>query len=376
MTLKTTTRFASRLAPVAMLTAGVLVLAACGSNNTGTGTSSGNSSAGTSLSGTLTGGGASTQQAAMAAWQAGFTQSQPNVHVQYSPTGSGAGVAAFLAGQQAFANSDKPLSTDEWNQSKSVCGSDGAVNVPVYISPIAVVFNVKGVTSDLKMSPDTIAKIFAGKITTWSDPAIKAENPGVTLPSTTITPVHRADKSGTTFNFTDYLAQTAADAWGNDAAEVWPSGFSGETGQGTSGVVKVVQSTDGAIGYADASAIGDLKSVEPKVGDSYTRLSADAAAKTLDASTKTGGESANDLAYTINRKTTQAGAYPIVLLSYQIFCNTYSDANIGQMAKAWGSYVVSSEGQKAAAAAAGSAPLSSSLSDAATKAIEAIKAGG
>ena len=125
------------------------------------------------------------------------------------------------------------------------------------MSPLAIIYNLKGVDS-LNLSGETAANIFNGTITKWNDPAIAKDNPGVTLPSTAITTVHRSDDSGTTFNFTDYLSQASNGAWTDPASVTWPTGSGGQGLEGTSGVVGGVTDTDGAIGYADDSAAGDL----------------------------------------------------------------------------------------------------------------------
>ena len=134
------------------------------------------------------------------------------------------------------------------------CAADSsALNLPVYISPIAVIFNVEGV-DDLTLEPDTVAGIFAGKITKWNDPAIAADNPNAKLPDANITAVHRADDSGTTNNFTDTLNKLAPSVWTEAAADTWPAAFGGEAATGTSGVVNAVKNGKDTIGYADASA--------------------------------------------------------------------------------------------------------------------------
>ena len=112
---------------------------------------------------------------------------------------------------------------------------------------------------NLQLAPSTIAKIFTGKITTWNDPAIAADNPGVNLPATAIAPVHRGDKSGTTQNFTDYLSGAAKADWPSPVADTWPI-QGGEAAQGTSGVIGAVKGGQGTIGYADesqAKGLGD-----------------------------------------------------------------------------------------------------------------------
>nr|WP_246180100.1 phosphate ABC transporter substrate-binding protein PstS [Kocuria coralli] len=346
------------------MAAGALALTACGGG--GDGGSDGD------VSGTLTGAGASSQEAAMTSWIDGVKGQHSNLDVRYSPDGSGAGRQAFLAGGANFAGSDAVMSDDEYESSKEVCGPDGAFHIPVYISPIAVTFNLEGVDS-LNLDAETLAMIFSGEITTWDDPQIAEQNDGVELPSTDITVVHRSDESGTTENFTEYLHAVAPDVWTDEAAESWP--VSGqENAQGTNGVVSTVQSTDGAITYADSSATLGMTSANIKVGDEYVELSSEAAAKAVEASHTIEGRSENEMAMELDRTTTEAGAYPIVLVSYHIFCNQYEDQETADLAQAFGKYVVSEDGQNTANEAAGSAPLSESLREQADQAFDNISA--
>ncbi len=350
-----------------------LSLTACGAGNEQPASDSSNAAAsGKNLSGTLNGAGSSAQEAAQGAWTAGFQQANPGATVNYDPSGSGAGVEQFLAGAVNFAGSDAYLDDGQVADSKKACAGQTALEVPDYISPIALVFNVDGVDK-LQLSPDTAAKIFAGKIKKWDDPAIKADNPGAKLPSQTITPVHRSDDSGTTKNFTDYLHQTAPSVWTADAGETWPF-KSGEGANGTSGVIGAVTNGKGTIGYADASQAGKLGTASIKVGSSYVGPTAEAAAKAADVSKRVPGRADNDIALNIDRTTTASGAYPLVLVSYAIACPTYKDAQTADLVKGYLTYVVSSDGQAAAAKAAGSAPLSSSLSGDATAIVEKISA--
>ena len=157
-------------------------VAACGDNTattTDNSSSSDSTSKSTPISGNFSGAGASSQQAAVEAWIAGFQGTNPEAKIAYNPSGSGAGVQTFLTGATAWAGSDKALADDEVEQSKSVCTEGTAFDVPVYISPIAVVFNLKGVSDagkHINMDAATIAKIFDGKITKWNDPAIANQN--------------------------------------------------------------------------------------------------------------------------------------------------------------------------------------------------------
>ena len=320
-------------------------VAACGDNTTASTDSSAKSDTKTeTVSGNFSGAGASSQQAAVEAWIAGFQGTNPDAKVAYNPSGSGAGVSTFLTGATAWAGSDAALADNEVEQSKSVCASGTAFDIPVYISPIAVVFNLQGVSGKgktLNMDAETIAKIFDGKITKWNDDAIKKQNPKVDLPDLDITVVHRSDKSGT---------------------------------KGTSGVISTVQQADGTIGYADASQAGDLGTVAVKVGDDYVPFSAEAAAKVVDASPlDDSAKGDNRVVVKLDHNTTEKGAYPIVLVSYDVACPAYKDANTAKFVKSWLTYVTSDEGQQTAASAAGSAPMSNTLRQKVVKSIDAIK---
>lgn len=325
-----------------------------------------------SLSGTLQGAGATSQDAAQGAWIAGFQTANSAVTINYDPTGSGAGRETFQKGASQFAGSDRAFKSEELSGEFATCKSNSIVEIPAYISPIAVVFNL-GDIKELNMSATTIAKIFAGQITSWDDPEIAAENKDKKLPNLPIKPVHRSDKSGTTGNFTDYLAAAAADSWTAGSVEEWPSELGGEAAQGTSGVVQAVTNGEGMIGYVDASKAGDLGSVAVRVGEEYVAHSAKGAAAVVDASPLEEGRNASDLAVKLDRTSTEKGVYPIVLISYLIGCEEYKDAAQGKLVQEYFKYVVSADGQEAAAKDAGSAPISDTLREKALEAISAIK---
>ena len=357
----------------------MLAVAACGDNTAATtdnSSSSDSTSKSTPISGNFSGAGASSQQAAVEAWIAGFQGTNPEAKIAYNPSGSGAGVQTFLTGATAWAGSDKALADDEVEQSKSVCTEGTAFDVPVYISPIAVVFNLKGVSDagkHINMDAATIAKIFDGKITKWNDPAIADQNKDLKLPDTAITVVHRSDKSGTTQNFVSYFKDVTPDNWTYDLSENWPNEV-GQGAKGTSGVISTVKQADGTIGYADFSQVGDLGTVAVKVGDKYNEISAEAGSKVIgDSKQDDTVKGDNRIVIKINHATEAEGAYPIVLVSYDIVCPAYKDTKQAEFAKAWLTYVTSDEGQKAAQDAAGTAPLPSSLKSEITKSIEAIK---
>jgi len=377
-----TARTFTALALAGMLAAGA---AACGSSDddgasgsAATGTSASTSAngpaSGGDLSGSIAGAGASSQAAAHEAWAAGFQQANAGATVSYDPVGSGGGREQFVSGGVAFAGSDSALADDELMGAQDRCGGvDNVVEVPVYVSPIAVIYHLSGV-EQLQLSPATVAKIFAQRITRWDDPVIKADNPGADLPDTAITPVNRSDESGTTENFTDWLSQAAAADWPYEVSGDWPV-KGGEAADGTSGVVDAVKNGEGTIGYADASQAGELGRAAIKVGGAFVEPSAEAAAEVFSESKRDEGSGRSVFAYEINRRPTAPGVYPVVLVSYEIACTQYDDANTAALVKGYLRYMVSPEGQQAAQSNAGSAPLSPEVTALITPAVEAIGAG-
>ena len=355
--------------PAVIAVTAAIALSSCASNEGGATAEETTST----LAGNLVGAGASSQDAAQQAWIAGFQTANPDVTIDDDPSGSGAGRETFLEGASDFAGSDRAFKDEEIAAGGfAKCAPDtDIVELPLYISPIAVIFNVEGIET-LDMDPATIAGIFAGTITKWNDPAIAASNPDVDLPDLAITPVHRSDDSGTTENFTDYLGAAAPDVWTYEADGVWPF-EGGEAAQGTSGVVDAVTNGTGTIGYADASRAGDLGTVAVQVGDEFVEFSPEAAAAIVDASPEAEGRSEGDIAIEIDRTSEEAGVYPIVLVSYIIGCQQYADSENVELVKSYFSYMASPEGQDVAAEAAGSAPISDALREQVTAAIDSIQ---
>ncbi|MEO5922135.1 MAG: phosphate ABC transporter substrate-binding protein PstS [Pseudolysinimonas sp.] len=359
-----TTRFGA-IAAIAL--AGAFALASCAANEPGS-----DDETPSTLSGTLTGAGSSAQGSAQEAWVAAFQTANPDVTINYDPSGSGAGRETFIAGGSDWAGSDSALNDDELGGAFAACAADTkAIDVPTYISPIAVIYNVDGV-DELNLDAETLAHIFKGDITTWNDPAIAALNDGATLPDLAITAVHRSDDSGTTKNFTDYLNKLVPEVWDAPAADPFPY-QTGEGAQGTSGVVDAVTNGTGTIGYADASKAGDLGVAKIKVGDEFVAYTAEGAAAVVADSPLVDGREANDLAFALDRKTTDPSHYPLVLVSYSIICTEYLDPAQGELVKAYISYITSAEGQQVAADSAGAAPLSDDLQAKVAEALSTIK---
>ena len=348
--------------------------AACGdSDDASTGGSSGDTES--NLSGQLNGAGASSQEAAVQAWTVGFQDANPDVTVSYDPVGSGGGREQFAAGGIPFAGSDAALEGSELKDSQDRCGGpDNLVEVPVYISPIAVAYNLEGV-DELNLSPETLAGIMAGDITEWSDEAIASDNPDADLPDEMIVTVHRSDESGTTENFVDFMSQTAPDAWDFPVDGNWPV-KGGEAAQGTSGVIDAIGAGSGTIGYADLSQVGDLNAANIGVGEDFVEPSSEAAAQILEDSEEAGDPGENVFSFELNRKTEDEGIYPISLVSYDLACTEYDSQDDADLTRGFISYVISEDGQAAAADAAGSAAIPSSLRDKIMPAVEAIGGGG
>lgn len=311
------------------------------------------------LSGVLDGAGSSAQGAAQDAWIAGFQRANAGVTVNYDPAGSGAGREQFIVGAVGYAGSDTPLGVAEVEGSLERCvAGSGAINLPVYLSPIALAFNIEGVDR-LQLDATSVAGIFTGAIERWNDPVLVRLNPEVALPDARITPVHRSDDSGTTANFTDYLAEAAPEQWPNEPDDAFP--YEGEAAQGNSGIAAVVRDGVNVIGYLDASRAEGLDVASLAVGDGFVAPDAESASAIVDVSPMEPGRAEDDLVIDIDRATTEAGVYPLVLVSYLIACREYRDANEGGLVRAYLEWVSSAEGQDAAAADAGSAPISVAL---------------
>ncbi|MFC9973800.1 phosphate ABC transporter substrate-binding protein PstS [Spirillospora sp. NPDC127200] len=338
----------SRLAALGgVVVAGALALSACGSDNNTSGPSASNAPAGDidCAKGTVNAAGSSAQKNAIEEWTKIYAQKCAGANLNYNPSGSGAGIQAFTSGQVAFAGSDSVLKDDEVTAAKQRCQGGNALNLPMVVGPVAVVYNVQGVDG-LQLSPETMAGIFAGKIKTWNDPAIAKENAGAKLPSTPIKPVYRADESGTTDNFTKYLKATAPSVWTWEPAKKWPNG----TGQGANksdGVASQVKSTVGSISYVELSFAENNKLQKAKVKNGageYTELTPESASKGV-AGAKVVG-TGNDVALKIDYTTKEPGAYPIVLVTYEVACDKGLPAEQSKFVKSFLTYTSSADGQK------------------------------
>jgi phosphate transport system substrate-binding protein len=305
--------------------------AACSSSNNG---GSGGSS---SLSGRLNGSGSTFQLTFQQAAISQFKSVQSSITVNYGGGGSGKGRTDLASNVVQFAGSDSPIPSDEASSFKGKT----VLYFPVIMGPITMSYNLSGV-SNLKLTPQVISAIFQAKIKNWNDPAIKALNPGVNLPSTPITLAVRSDSSGTTENFTLFLEKAVGSAWklGSSSTINWPSGA--HAGNGNGGVAQIVKTTPGAIGYvdySDAKASGlHFASVKNKDGSFIAPSSsaASAAGQTVTV--------APNLTFAAVWSS-GATAYPITYQSWVLVYEKQSSASTAKNLKAYLGYLLG-DGQK------------------------------
>jgi phosphate transport system substrate-binding protein len=361
------------LASAAAVTA--LTVSGCGSDNnagtssSGSGTASGKADCGGKNS--LTAEGSTAQQNAIAVFNQAWGQACPGKNLSYNPTGSGAGRNQFIAKQVDFAGSDSALAKEQIDQAAQRCGGNPAWNLPLVFGPIALAYNVPGVDK-LTVNGDALAKIFQGQITKWNDPAIAALNSGVTLPDTDVKPVYRSDSSGTTDNFQKYLAASAPQSWTKGAGSEFQGG-AGEGAQKSAGIVQAVQATPGAIGYVEKgfATQANLPMAQIDSGAGAVALTDDAAKKAIDAA-KFAGQG-NDLAVDLNSLygTKEAGAYPLVLATYEIVCSKGYDADTTAAVKSF--LKVSANQGQGGLSAAGYIPLPDAFKQRLLQSVDAIQ---
>jgi phosphate transport system substrate-binding protein len=341
-----------RAAAVGIAAAGAaaLVLAGCGTDNNSTGSSGGSttSSASTSSiscqSGTLTSGGSTAQQNAISAWSKAYENACSGATINYQGVGSGAGVTQFSSGTLDFAGSDFALDSSNQSGADARCKSGPAINIPLAPGGIAIGYNIPNVTK-LNLSASNLAKIFSGKITNWNDPSIAKDNSGTTLPNLPIQTFHRSDSSGTSYNFTNYLANDAKSDWTFGANKNWPApGGQGE--KGSSLVASSVKSTPGGIGYFEQSFATQNNLPMAAVGNpsgQFVSLTTANVANFLAKATIVG--TGNDLKLSFDYGDTDSNAYPNVLVTYEIACSKGNSSAKLPLIKGFLGYAASTQGQ-------------------------------
>jgi phosphate transport system substrate-binding protein len=334
-----------------------LALAACSSSSSSStssaagSTSSASASSNSSLSGTLNGSGSTFQTVFQEAAISAYKSVAPNVTVNYGSGGSGKGRTDLASGVVNYAGSDSPIPSSETASFKGKT----VLYFPVIIGPIALAYNLSGVTN-LKLDPATIAGIFQGTITKWNASQIAADNPGVSLPSTTITAAVRSDSSGTTQNFTLFLKNAEPSVWtlGSSSTIKWPT--SARAGNGNPGVAQIVKSTSGAIGYvdyADAKASGLSMAEVKNSSGAYIAPSPSSASAAAD-----GATIASNLTFAA-AWAPGASAYPVTYQSWVLVYATQPTANDAALLKGYIGYLLGA-GQQLLPNL-GYAPLPSSL---------------
>ena len=195
---------------------------------------------------TLNGAGATFPYPMYSKWFSEYNKLHPDIQFNYQSIGSGGGIRQVLASTVDFGASDGPISDEQLAQAKTKI-----LHIPSVLGAVVPAYNIPGVSGEVKFTPQALAGIFLGKITSWNDAALTSANPGVNLPNQTIIVVHRSDGSGTTYIFTDYLSKVSSE-WQNQVGKgtsvKWPVGLGGKGNEGVAGMIRQMQ---GAIGYVE-----------------------------------------------------------------------------------------------------------------------------
>jgi phosphate transport system substrate-binding protein len=389
MTLLQASAKPNRSARVAKLAAvfalGTLSLAACGSDPTtsaqpgsGTSASEGGSASASSLAcpaGSLNAEGSSAQGNAITEVIAAYNaECGDKATIEYNPTGSGAGIKSFYNGLVDFAGSDSALKTEEKDgvvesdKAAERCGGNPAWNLPMVVGPIAFAYNVDGVDT-LVLNAEVLAGIFNGSIKTWDDEKIAALNSGATLPSAPITVFFRSDESGTTENATKFLSEAGNDVWKDEPGKAWTG--TGEGKNKSSGVAEGVAGTKNSISYMEWSYARDnnLKVAQLDSGSGAVELTGEAVGTAVADAEVTG--SGSDLSLKLKYADNAAGAYPALLVTYEIVCSKGLAADKTAIVKDFLGYFASEQTQQSLEEL-GYAPLPAELLTKVKTAVDAI----
>lgn len=336
---------------IALLVAIGLMAAACGNDDKDSSSGSSDSTTTTAAKGPaapsdseikaltakVSGGGASFPDAFYQAVNTDFNGLAGSELVTYAKSGSSDGRKQLASGTLDYAGSDSlPKPEETW--------SSTLLFFPTVAAPITVSYNLEGVDT-LQLSPDTVAKIFQGEITTWDDAAIKADNPDAKLPSTAITVVHRSDGSGTTNNFTKYLKSAAPTTWKLDSGDTvnWPASTQGA--EKNSGVAAVIGQTAGSIGYVDLADAVKAKLTFASIKNADGEFVGPTAKATAEAVAN--AEVAADLTYN-PLNASGKGSYAITAPTYILVLQTQADAAKATTLKTYLQYVLTTGQEQAA----------------------------
>jgi phosphate transport system substrate-binding protein len=314
-----------------------LGVAACGSNDTNPSSGASGGGSGQKAGGTINGAGATFPAPVYSEWAARFKEAQGTT-VNYQAIGSGGGIAQLTAGTVDFGASDAPMTNEEM---QAAAKKGTPVHIPTVLGAVTVAYNVDGVGKGLKLDGATTADIFLGKIRKWNDPKIASLNSGVKLPAEDITVCHRSDESGTTKNFTEFLADYSP-AWkngpGTDKTVKWPTGTGAK---GNDGVAACVKQTGGSVGYVEQAYALQNAFTTAAVKNADGRFVQPTLQATSDAGQ--GAKPPADLRFsTINAP--GAGTYPIsavtFLLVYKDMCKAGVAPNTARAVDGWLDYAL------------------------------------
>ena len=375
----------SRVTQLAALAAlATLSLTACGSDPTSANAQGGGAEPGSSANasglgcaaGKLSAEGSSAQANAITEVIADYNaECGDKATIEYNPTGSGAGIKSFYNGLVDFAGSDSALKTQavdgvvEADKAKERCQGNPAWNLPMVVGPVAFAYNVDGLDK-LVLNAETLAQIFNGTIKTWNDPKIAKLNPDAKLPSANITVFFRSDESGTTENTTKFLKSAGNGAWKDEPAKAWTG--TGEGKNKSSGVAEATASTKNSITYIEWSYAKDnnLSMAQLDSGNGPVELTGESVAKAVSEAKVKGTD--NDLSLELKYSDTQKGAYPALLVTYEIVCSKGLAPESTAILKDFLTYFSSTDAQKKLPDL-GYAPLPSDLQSKVQASVAAIQ---
>jgi len=287
---------------------------------------------------TLNGAGATFPYPMYSKWFSEYHKLHPDVQINYQSIGSGGGIRQVLAGTVDFGASDGPMSNEQLAEAKIKI-----LHVPTVLGAVVPAYNIPGISAEIKFTPEALAGIFLGKVTSWNDSALTSVNPGINLPNQPIIVVHRSDGSGTTFIFTDYLSKVSSD-WqsqvGKNTSVKWPVGLGGKGNEGVAGMIRQMQ---GAIGYIEL-----IYAVQNKIPYGVVRNSAGNFVKASLESVTAAAASVKDMPSDFRVSITNAPgkeAYPISSFTWLLIPAQSKDAAKGKILADFLNWMVD-DGQK------------------------------
>jgi phosphate transport system substrate-binding protein len=273
---------------------------------------------------TLNGAGATFPYPIYSKWFSEYHKAHSDVQVNYQSIGSGGGIRQVLAGTVDFGASDGPMTDEQLGQAKVKI-----LHVPTVLGAVVPAYNIPGVTGEVKFTPEALAGIFLGKITTWNDKALTAANPGINFPNQAIVVIHRSDGSGTSYIFTDYLSKVSAD-WkngpGKGTSVKWPVGLGGKGNEGVAGMIRQME---GSIGYVEL-----IYALQNKITYGSMKNPAGEFVKASLESVTTAAASVKSMPADFRVSITNApgkGAYPISSFTWLLIPTKSQDPNKGKI---------------------------------------------